>query len=179
MRHSVGGLGGFERGRVVEDGAQRGQPGGGQQVVIRQGDGTVDGIEKVGMDDDGLEVADDQQGRVFQGFTVLQELLVGPVEVGVLALVFQGKVAPIPDIGKALAAIGLAGVGLKAEELAFGVQLGGGGVAGQLAQVQKVLLVAGALVDLRAAPFGDEILGGEGHGEGSISDLGIEGGDSP
>ena len=28
--------------------------------------------------------------------------------------------------------------------------------------------VAGALVDLRAAPFGDEILGGEGHGEFSI-----------
>lgn len=99
------------------------------------------------MDDDGLEVADDQQGWVFQRLTVLQELLISPVEVGMFPLVFQGKVAPIPDIGKALTTIGLAGVGLKAKKLAFGVQLGWGGVPGQLAQIQKVLLVAGALVD--------------------------------
>ena len=63
---------------------------------------------------DAADVADDQQGRVFERLAVLQQLAVGFVQVGMLALVLPGEVTAVPDVRKAFAAAGLGGAGLEA-----------------------------------------------------------------
>ena len=50
--------------RVGENRAQHAPAVGGQQVVQRQPMDAFDGVGEVGVDDDALHVADDQQGRV-------------------------------------------------------------------------------------------------------------------
>ena len=79
-----------------------------------------------------------------------------------LAFVFPGKMTAVPDIGPALAAVGFAGAGFEAEEFALGVQVGGGGVVEEEAEVEEVFLGGGALFEGGERPFGDEFLRGEG-----------------
>ena len=75
--------------------------------------------------------------------------------------VFEGSQAKQPCFHMSAAAL-LAGTGLEGEALAVRVALGGRGVAGQAAQIDKVLLSGGALFEGDVAPFVDEGLGGEG-----------------
>ena len=62
---------------------------------------------EVGVDLEAVEVADDQQRRVLEVLAVVQELLVGGLQVLVLALVLPGEVAALPDVGEAVPAAGL------------------------------------------------------------------------
>ncbi|MEJ7697875.1 MAG: hypothetical protein WKF78_14980 [Candidatus Limnocylindrales bacterium] len=51
---------------------------------------------------DALDVADDQERRVLEVLAVVEELLVGGLEVGPLALVLPGEEAALPDVGEAI-----------------------------------------------------------------------------
>jgi hypothetical protein len=78
-------------------------------------------------------------------FAVLEQLLIGLVQIGVFAFVLPGEEAFFPDVGRALATALLGGASLEGEPFAGGVLLGRGGVADQAAQVDEVLLGGGAL----------------------------------
>ena len=80
--------------------------------------GGGDGLREVGVDHDAVQVADHQQGRVVQGVAVAQELVVGGVQVLVLALVLPAEEALLPDVGEAVAAAVLGRALLEAERLA-------------------------------------------------------------
>ena len=85
----------------------------------------------------------------------------------VAALVFKSKEPALPDIGPAVAAAVLLGSALEAKRLAGGVGLGGRRVVEDMAQVKKVLLRGGTLLQLHLAPFGDE--SGYGHSADSVA----------
>jgi hypothetical protein len=93
-----------------------------------------------------------------QGFPVLEQLLVGFIEVGVFAFVLPGKETFGSDIGKVGPALLFGDPGLKGELLAGGVVIGGGGVVDQLAQVEKMFLGGGTFLKLDVAPFVDKFL---------------------
>ena len=75
-----------------------------------------------------------------------------------LALVFPAEVAAHPDVGPALAAVGLADAALEGVPGAVGIGLGRLGLAEQVAQIEKVLLVGGAFGEIGRLPLGDEFL---------------------
>ena len=70
-------------------------------------------------------VADHQQGRVIEVFSVVIELKIGGAKILVLALVLPCEVVPLPYIGKALAAFEGGDVPLKGEGVS-GLVSGGG-----------------------------------------------------
>ena len=88
-----------------------------QRDFVRGGDG----LGEVGMDDDAVEVADDEEGRAGEGVAVEEELIVGVVQILVLALIFQTEEILFPDIGEAIAAAVLFRALLKAKGFARGV----------------------------------------------------------
>ena len=92
------------------------------------------------MDDNLIEIARHQQRRVFERLAILEQLLVGVVEVGVPTLVFPGEVAALPDIGPALATALRADARLKGEALAGRVVFGRRRVAHQAAPIEEVFL---------------------------------------
>ena len=99
----------------------------------------------------------------------LQELLVGGVEVLVLALVLPAEEAALPDVGPAVAAAALRGAPLEGEPLAVGVGLGGLGVAEQFAEVEEVLLGGGAFRQGDTGPLLDEFVNVHGRAEAGAS----------
>ena len=112
-----------------------------QQVVERERNVVVDGVGEVGVDQQAAEVADDEQGRILQRLTVLEQLLVGRVQVGAGLLVLDGKATLVPDVGVALAALLLRDLLLEDEGLVVDVGVRGGGVIDQQAEVGDVRLV--------------------------------------
>jgi hypothetical protein len=114
---------------------------------------------EVGVDFEAVEVADDQQRRVFEVFAVLEELFVGGGEVFVFAFVFPAEVAAHPDVGPALAAFGFVDAAFEGVPGAVGVGGGRFGLAQQVAEVAEVLLVGAALGERGGLPFLDEFLG--------------------
>lgn len=98
------------------------------------------------MDDDAVDVADHEQGRLLEGLVVLEELLVGFVEIAVLAFVFPGEASLFPHVGKAVAAGGCVGADFKGKPVAGGLYIERLGVAGEIAQVVEVTLRGGTLV---------------------------------
>ena len=128
LRDLLGGLGGAERLGVGEEVAQPLEALGGKQVVEGDRGDLLDGVGEVGVDDDAVDVADHEERRVLEALAVLEELLVGAGEVGVLALVLPGEAAALPDIGPALAAALAISTRLEGEAGARRVVLLGGGV---------------------------------------------------
>ncbi len=82
-----------------------------------------------------------------KGFAVLEKLPVGVIQVGVLAFIFPGKMTFVPDIGKAITAGILGGKGLEGEECAVGIEVGGGRMVDELAEIDEMGLVSGALFE--------------------------------
>ncbi len=153
------GLRGLEGFGLVEEGVQPTLPVLGQQIVEGDGVDALDGVGEVGVYENGVDVGYDEEGRVLQGLAVLEQLLIGFVEVGVFAFVLPGEVVFFPDVGPALAAASLGRAGFEGEGLAGGVFFGGGGVADEAAEVDEVLLAGGAFFEGGVAPFVDEVLG--------------------
>jgi hypothetical protein len=120
------------------------------------GEGDVDSI--VG------DVAGDEDRRVVEVFLVEQQLLVGGVEVRVLAfgLVLPGEAVLVPDIGEAGLAARLGQRLLEAVELAFSVGLNRPLQAKQMAEGVEVRLGDGLLVELDPLPVLDEGADGSG-----------------
>ena len=124
------------------------------------------GAVEVGADDIAVEIADDEQRRIQQGFAVLLELPVGLVEILVPALVFPAETAFFPDIGKTFLGASVPGIVqpqefrvldhafLETEEIiAAGIGLVGRRLAQQAAQVGEMLLVGGSFLAPIARPF--------------------------
>ena len=104
------------------------------------------GLGEIGVDDDAVQVADDEDGRTGEGVSVEEELIVGVVQILVLALVFPAEEILFPDIGKAVAAAVLFRALFKAEGFPRWIGLGGRGVAEHAAQVEEMLLRGGAFL---------------------------------
>ena len=105
---------------------------------------------EIGMHLEAVKVADDEEGRVLQVLTVLEELLIGGRPILALALVLPGEVTALPDVGPAAAAAGLARTLLEGVRAAVGVGGGRRGFAEDSAEVKEVLL-GGATLGERAA----------------------------
>ena len=119
----------------------------------------ADHVGPVGADDDAVHVRGDEQGRVFEGAGVAQELVVGLFEVVAAGLVFPAEAAAFPDIGPAAAAGGFLDAFFEGVGGAGGVALRGGD-AEEGAEVDEVRLRAGGLVAGVGLPGGDEGVGG-------------------
>ena len=144
---------------VAEDFKRREGAGGGvggdEEVVEGEGEDAGRGVFEFGVDLEADEVADDEEGRVFEGFVVLVELLVGLFEVAGLGLVFPGEPAALPDVGEPL----LTGTGFE-DTLFIGVAgayvgcvLGGMSDAEGFAEVAEMLLGGGALRERAGVPL--------------------------
>ena len=147
-----------EKVRVVEKGVELGASFARQQVVECEGDDAFGGVGEIGVNDDALNVAHDEQGRIQEGFAILQELLVGVVQVCALAFVFPREKIFFPHICKAVAAVAFGGESLERKQCARAVYFGGGGMFDEMAQVNKVFLVRGAFFEVRAFPFFNQLL---------------------
>ena len=115
-------------------------------------------VHEIGVDDDALHIRNHQQRRIEQRFPVLQQLLIGRIQVFVLALVLPGEKALLPYICPALTAALLADTRLEGEGVAGGIGLRWRGMPHQAAKIDEMLLRCGAFFQLRMTPFGDEIL---------------------
>jgi len=110
------------------------------------------------------EVADDEEWRVFEGFVVFVELLVGGFEVFSFGFVFPGEPAALPYVREAL----LAGAGFgdalfKGVGRADLIDFGGVGDAKGLAEIAEVLRRGGTLGERAGVPFANEVQEIEGH----------------
>jgi len=117
------------------------------------------GVGEIGVDDDSVQVADDEEERVGERVAVKEELVIGVVQILVLTLVFPAEEILFPDIGEAIAAAVLFRALFKAKVFARGIGLGGRGMAQHAAQVQEMLLRGGAFLELDFSPLGDEFRG--------------------
>jgi hypothetical protein len=90
--------------------------------------GDRDGLGEVGVDDDPVQVADDEEGRIGEGIAVEQKLIVGGSQVLVLALLFPAEEVLFPDIGEAVAPAMLFRPLFEAEGVAVGSASAGVGV---------------------------------------------------
>ena len=144
---------------IGEDGAQDAQRFArvGRQIVEGEAIDPRHGVGEVGVDLEAGEVAHDQQRRVAQSLAVAVELRVGRGEVLALALVLPGEVVAHPDVGEALATLGLAGSLLEGVPLAGRVGVVGRGLAEHPAQVDEVLLGRGPLGPRAALPLRHEL----------------------
>ena len=91
---------GFEKIGIGEDRAELFQASGREEIVEREGADLFDAVGEIGMDDNAIDVRDDQQRRILQRLTILQELLIGFIEIGVLAFVFPREETFLPHIGE-------------------------------------------------------------------------------
>lgn len=66
----------------------------------RDGEGLLSGVGEVGVDLEAVEVADDEQGRIFEGGAVLVELFAGLGEIFAFAFVFPAEEIFFPDIAQ-------------------------------------------------------------------------------
>ena len=114
------------------------------------------------MDFEAVQVADDEQRRVFQGLAVLQQLLVGGDEILVLPFVFQPKWPRIQTSAQPSPPAVFLTPLFKAVPLSLQVHVRRRGLGEQLAQVEKMLLAGGPLRKVDGLPLGDELGGGHG-----------------
>ncbi len=155
-RDALAGHAGLQLARVVEDGPHDLKVVG--LLEVEQADVVDLGHRRgeVGVDHDAVHVAHAQERGVAEGFAVSEELVVGGFEVLVLAFVLEGEEVLLPHVGPAVAAAVLGGAALEREPFALGIGVGRLGVVEQLAQVEEVLLRAGALREVRLLPLDEE-----------------------
>ena len=161
LGHLGGRLGRFQILGMVEQVAEDLELRRDEQVFQRERIHSGGRVGEVGVDLDGIDVADDQQRWVFQRFAVLLQLAVGFNQVGVLALVFPGEMAPIPDIRKALLAGQFFCAGFEGKEIPVGVHFDRHLVVHQPARSIKCDWYAERSLSVAGLPPGDELLGCE------------------
>ena len=81
----------------------------------------ADRVGPVAADNKVVEVADDQQRRIFESESILLKLPECGVQVLALPFIFPAEVAALPDVGPTLAATCLRGAALKAVEITRGL----------------------------------------------------------
>lgn len=93
---------------------------------------------EVGVDLEVREAGDDEQGRVAEGFAIVVELLVGALEVAVVALCTPRRSGCGARRRRSLAGVGFGDALFKSVALADGVLPGGCGLAEEGAEVEEV-----------------------------------------
>jgi hypothetical protein len=109
-----------------------------------------------------VEVADDQERRVLQGLAVPLELLIGGLEVAVLALVLPAELLLQPDVGPALLAVGRVDALLEGVPTSGRIDVSRLRLAEDSAQVGEVRLAGGPLGQVGGLPASDEVMGRHG-----------------
>jgi hypothetical protein len=128
------------------------------QVLDVEGMHLLDGVGPVGVDPEPRHVRHGQERRVLERDGVLLQLGKGPVEVLLRTFVLPREAFAAPDVGPAFTAGRLAGTLLEGKPFAFRVGGDRIGDAEQGAEVVEVRLRGGALLELDAAPLGDEVV---------------------
>ena len=88
----------------------------------RNGVEGLGGGGKVRVDEDAIQIADDEEWRIFEGLAVFQKLIVGGFEGFVFPLVFKSEKAAFPDICPTVATAVFGGSALKGKCVARGVE---------------------------------------------------------
>ena len=114
-------------------------------------------VREIGVDNQAIHIAHHEQGRVLQRLAVLEQLVVGGIEVFMFALVFPAEEAPFPHIGPAFAAALLGDSLLECVPFAGWVHVSRTRMLEQLTQFQEMLVRRRALGKLNLAPFLDEL----------------------
>jgi hypothetical protein len=120
----------------------------------------LDRASEIRVDLEAVEIADDEQRRVFEIFTILQQLLVGSGEIFFLAFIFPPEMAAEPDVGPAGAAIRFMDATFECVPRALGISGGRFGFNEEVAEIEEVLLAGAALRERRALPFTDKFVWG-------------------
>ena len=110
------------------------------QIFERKIMNLLNRVGPVGVDPDAVHVADDQQGRIFQGDAVLQQLVVGFFQIFSRALIFPRKAFLAPNVRPAFAAAGLRGTFFEGKPFAFWISRDRIDDAEQRAQIIEVAL---------------------------------------
>ena len=97
-------------------------------------------VREVGVYVETVKVADHEQRGILERLAVLQQLVIGCLQVLVLALVLPGEVAALPHVGEAVATAGLLRALLKGVPVAGRVGLVRRHHAEHAAKVDEVLL---------------------------------------
>lgn len=113
---------------------------------------------EVGMDNELIHIADDEERRILQIVAVEEQLLVRCFQVFVLALVLPPEMLAHPDIGPAVPAFFLTDAPFKGVPGTLRISLGGLGLSQQFTQIKKVLLAGTAFGERDLLPFIDEFL---------------------
>lgn len=141
--------------------------GGGGLVAVEIGE--IEGVDalagggEVGVDFEAVEVADDEERRVAEVLAIVVDLLVGGLEVLVLALVLPGEVVAEPDVGEAFATVDLVQGLVEGVTLTGGVGCSGMRLAEHVAEIDEVGLRAAAFAEGVDLPTLDELCDGERH----------------
>ena len=110
-----------------------------EEVVEGKGKLAGRGVLELGVNDETNEVADYEDGRIFEAFVILVELLVGLIEVSAFGLAFPGEEAAPPHVGEADVVSACFGdalfVGIACADV---VILGGMGHAEDFAEIAEV-----------------------------------------
>ncbi len=93
----------------------------------------TNGVGPVCAHHESVEVAHDEQGRIFECEGILLKLGKGCIEVLALALVFPSKMAAFLDVSPTLASATFGGTSLEGIEVAAGVYLRWGGFSQHMA----------------------------------------------
>ncbi len=149
---------GLELVRFVKDTTEDFQVASRGQLGERNLVGLGDRGREIGMDDQPIHVTHNQQRRVLQCLAVQEKLVIGGVQVLVLAFVLPAEEVAFPDVGPAVAAAVLGRAALKREPFTRGIDIGRFGMVEHFAQVKEVLLGGTAFGEANTFPFGDEIL---------------------
>jgi hypothetical protein len=120
--------------------------------------GGRDRVCPIGDDPESVEIAGDQQRRVFKRQRVTLELIDSLIQASSAALVLLAEASAFPNVRPAFTAGRLGGAALKAIPLAFGVCVGRLRLVQQLAKIVEVGLRSGTLFQLSRLPFRDELL---------------------
>lgn len=109
------------------------------------------------MDFEADEVADDEEGRVFERFVVLVELLISFLEVATFGLVLPGEEAPFPNVGETfIASAGLGDALLVSVVGADFVGLSRVRDFESFAEVAEVIRCGGPLGERASVPLSDK-----------------------
>jgi len=116
-----------------------------------------DRVGKIGMDDNTVKVAKYEQWRILEGITIEEELVIGGVQVLMLALVLPTEETLLPDIRETFSTAMLGDAALKTEVFTGGVKFSRRRMPYEVAEVNEMLLGSRTLLQFDLLPLGYKI----------------------
>jgi hypothetical protein len=118
----------------------------------------ADRVRPIGANDKLVEVADDQQRRVFQRQRVLLQLAKCCFQIFPLSLVFPSETAALPNVSPAVTTARLRRAALETVEISARVRFSWGWFIQKAAQVDKMLLGGRAFFQLDRPPLSNKLI---------------------